>query len=158
MAMERLSNVLRQTGDVKDEAIANGIEAFRKLRGRDIPIGAFLGIEPLEKEKDQPRLSRVSKNRIPKTTLPLYKEVASDLRNKILAEEFSLGAFLPSEDILQEEYHVSRGTLREGIRLLQEEGLLLRMQGRGTVVINKPSTDSESRDDNTLSISGEGEM
>jgi len=124
MAMERLENVLRQTGNVRDEIIANGIESFRKLRGRDIPIGIFLGIEGNAEQ------SLTSKN-------TLHKQAADAIRQRILAGEFDSSGKLPSETLFLQQLKesgigVSRMTLREGMRILAEERLIFRVQGKGT--------------------------
>lgn len=128
--MERLVNVLRQTGDIRDEAIADGIDALRKLRGRDIPIASYLGLENLP----QPFIERRSGRKI----MTLYELTAVSIRDKILIGEYPTGSRLPSEkDLLEQHPNISRGTLREALRMLREEGLIESMQGRGNFVLHK---------------------
>ena len=57
--------------------------------------------------------------------------VANHLRGR-LRREFAGGDRLPSEHLLAAELGVSRGTLRQGLAILQHEGLITRQQGRGT--------------------------
>ncbi|MFI9638911.1 GntR family transcriptional regulator [Micromonospora sp. NPDC051925] len=44
---------------------------------------------------------------------------------------------LPSESHLQQEYGVSRGTVRAAIRLLRDRGLVVTFTGRGTYVVDR---------------------
>jgi GntR family transcriptional regulator len=64
--------------------------------------------------------------------------IAEDLRARVLAGHFRAGARLPSEPDLARSLGVSRSSLRAGIALLEEDGLLLRLQGSGTYVTQKP--------------------
>lgn len=50
-----------------------------------------------------------------------------------------VGAMLPTETELCARYHVSRHTVREALRLLEEAGLVARRQGSGTTVIAQES-------------------
>lgn len=56
------------------------------------------------------------------------------IREAILSGEFSTGERFPSESELSAKYHISRGTIREAIVSLVQEGLLYRIQGKGTFV------------------------
>jgi len=64
----------------------------------------------------------------------LYTRVADDIRQKILDGTFAPGDMLPSEPELLSIYNVSRITVRQAISLLVEEGLVERIQGKGTYV------------------------
>ena len=57
---------------------------------------------------------------------------------KIITKEWKNGYRLQPERELCKEYGVSRITIRETLRLLEEQGLILREQGRGTFVCFKP--------------------
>ena len=73
---------------------------------------------------------------------PRYYQIFQDIYNKIDEGEFKNGDKLPSESELCKTYNVSRGTLREALKLLFQYGLLVREQGRGTfVTINKIGQD-----------------
>ncbi len=63
---------------------------------------------------------------------PLHQQVAAALRQRLAAREFPPGVALPSELALQQEYGVSRATIRHALETLQREGLLQRQAGRGT--------------------------
>lgn len=62
--------------------------------------------------------------------LPLWAQVARDLRRRASAGEFT--ARLPGEAALVAQYRVSRHTVREALRRLREEGLLVAERGRGS--------------------------
>lgn len=66
--------------------------------------------------------------------VPLYYQLASLLRNKISSGEFGVGAKIPTEAELVADYGVSRITVRQSLRSLEEEGLIRREAGRGTFV------------------------
>lgn len=63
---------------------------------------------------------------------PLHQQVAAALRQRLAAGEFPPGSALPSELALQQEYGVSRATIRHALETVQREGLLQRQAGRGT--------------------------
>lgn len=64
--------------------------------------------------------------------MPLWAQVEADLRARVEAGEFT-DAF-PTDLELTKAYDVSRHTVREAIRHLNQTGLLKRERGRGTVV------------------------
>ena len=66
----------------------------------------------------------------------LYMMTVEAIHNYIEENNFEPGAMLPPENELCERLGVSRGTLREAMRALVEEGLIQRKQGIGTVVCN----------------------
>lgn len=65
---------------------------------------------------------------------PRYVEVAEDLRAQILGDGFPGVDQFPTENALCERYGVSRFTVREALRTLQNEGLIQRKRGSGTVI------------------------
>ncbi|MGI5884829.1 MAG: GntR family transcriptional regulator [Candidatus Spyradocola sp.] len=65
---------------------------------------------------------------------PLYLQLASLIRADIAAGRLRPGDKLPSESELVERYGVGRVTVREALALLVNEGLLLKLHGRGTFV------------------------
>ena len=64
---------------------------------------------------------------------PRYVELADDLRAQILGGTLPIEGF-PTESALCSRYGVSRFTVREALRTLQNEGLIQRRRGSGTVV------------------------
>ena len=70
---------------------------------------------------------------------PLLAEVVrSELKRAILGGEFDVGAKLPNEDRLCDRFGVSRVTIREAVRGLIEDGLVVRRHGSGTYVTRRP--------------------
>ena len=69
-----------------------------------------------------------------KTHTPLYFQIARDIREKIYAGALAPMSRLPAEDALAKRYGVSRVTIRGALRKLHTEGLILRVNGKGTFV------------------------
>src|SRR5439155_1326580 len=67
---------------------------------------------------------------------PLPLQVYARLRARIIAGEDLPGARLPSEADLAKSFGVSRVTVREALRLLQREGLLVARHGSGHFVLS----------------------
>ncbi|WP_109807325.1 GntR family transcriptional regulator [Sphingosinithalassobacter portus] len=65
---------------------------------------------------------------------PRYLELADDVRGKITSGQFKPGTAFPTEAELCKMYSVSRYTVREALRRLQNEDLIGRRRGSGTVV------------------------
>lgn len=62
--------------------------------------------------------------------------LAADLRRRILSGELAPGMRLPAERVLAEDWKVNRHTLREALRLLEAQGLLLSRQGSGATILD----------------------
>ncbi len=72
--------------------------------------------------------------------IPRYLEIANSIRSDIERETFSQGDLLPTEEELEKIYNVSRTTIRNAIGGLENEGLVYRKQGKGTIVLGiKPA-------------------
>ncbi|MEO8399886.1 MAG: GntR family transcriptional regulator [Ignavibacteriaceae bacterium] len=69
-----------------------------------------------------------------KSVIPKYYRIYEDLRYEINEGLFEEGDRFPSEIELCEKFKVSRGTIREALRLLYQQGILIREQGKGTFV------------------------
>lgn len=68
----------------------------------------------------------------------LRHSVAKALRERIVTHKLGPGDRLPSEPELALSLGVSRSTLRAGIALLEEDGLVRRLHGSGTYVAHRP--------------------
>lgn len=68
---------------------------------------------------------------------PVYIQLADKLRGQILNEKYKYGQAFPTERELEKKYRADRKTIRKSLKLLAEEGLLFRIQGKGTYV-NSP--------------------
>ena len=65
---------------------------------------------------------------------PLYRQLMQRLRSDIAAGVYPVHSRIPSEQELCANYQVSRVTVRKALAELTREGLLRRMQGKGTFV------------------------
>ena len=66
--------------------------------------------------------------------VPLYHQVEQVIRHRIATREYRSGLQIPSEHELGRELKVSRVTIREALRELVREHLLVKVQGKGTFV------------------------
>lgn len=66
--------------------------------------------------------------------IPLHEQLLNELRRAILAGELEPGSRLPSEPELFETLKISRTTIRQAWDAAVREGLLYRVQGKGTFV------------------------
>ncbi|AFY34821.1 transcriptional regulator, GntR family [Calothrix sp. PCC 7507] len=69
--------------------------------------------------------------------MPIYAQIAAQLRQNIHQGVYQVGEQLPTETKLAEQFTVNRHTLRQAIALLKTEGLLRVDRGRGTFVAAK---------------------
>jgi len=63
-----------------------------------------------------------------------YRDIASDLRQRVEGGEFASGRLLPSESELSGEYSASRVTIRKALEELRADGLIDSRQGSGWFV------------------------
>lgn len=66
--------------------------------------------------------------------VPRYVQIANDLRRRIDSHEFAADEALPTETKLQQEYEASRNTVREAVKLLEQQHLLKTKPGHGTFI------------------------
>lgn len=65
-----------------------------------------------------------------------YEIIANDLAEKIKHEQFLPGDYLPSENQLCELYGTARETIRKALKSLTELGLIQKIKGKGSVVLD----------------------
>ncbi|MBC9006868.1 GntR family transcriptional regulator, partial [Micromonospora aurantiaca (nom. illeg.)] len=75
------------------------------------------------------------------SALPLWAQVHADLRRRVETGEFATA--FPGELVLIEQYAVSRHTVREALRRLRDDGVVVAERGRqprlaGTAEIEQP--------------------
>jgi len=80
-----------------------------------------------------------------KSFVPLYYQLTEELRENIENGEWPPNSLIPSETELCEKYKVSRGTVRQALSQLVQEGLLYRKQGKGTFVAEPKITQQLNR-------------
>lgn len=64
----------------------------------------------------------------------LYHSLGHIIRSKIQSGEWAVGQQIPSEREMMKIFNLSRATVRQGIEHLVKEGVLKRIQGKGTFV------------------------
>jgi DNA-binding GntR family transcriptional regulator len=69
--------------------------------------------------------------------LPVYFQIAMDIRDRVADGEWSSGKRIPPELVLAREYEVSRQTVRQAIAELVKDDLLERRRGSGTYVLRR---------------------
>lgn len=71
---------------------------------------------------------------------PVYLQIANAIQARIQAGEFT--HLLPAERDLASHYGVSHQTLRRGIHILRERGIITTRQGHGTCIMppDQPGT------------------
>lgn len=70
--------------------------------------------------------------------LPAFRTIAQEIEDQVLSGRLPMGSALPSETSLAEQFSVSRSTIREAIRLLEQIGIIRRAQGRNRLKITQP--------------------
>lgn len=68
------------------------------------------------------------------TAVPLYNQIADSLLDRIESGKLAPGDRLPPERELSQMLGVNRMTLRQALRVLETQGLLVRRQGNGTYI------------------------
>ncbi|EUJ27392.1 trehalose operon transcriptional repressor [Listeria floridensis FSL S10-1187] len=66
-----------------------------------------------------------------------YYDIYLQLEERILNKTYAAGELIPSENLLAKEFHVSRETIRKALVLLLENGFIQKMQGKGSIVIDR---------------------
>lgn len=73
-------------------------------------------------------------------SIPLYFQIYRSLQDKIFRGEYAPGSLLPAEAALEKAYGTSRAPVRQALSVLENEGLVVRRQGKGTFVSDRART------------------
>lgn len=65
---------------------------------------------------------------------PKYNKIIEDLKIQIKQKKYLPGDKLPSENMLSREYEISRQTVRKALTVLENEGYIYAVHGKGTFV------------------------
>lgn len=71
--------------------------------------------------------------------VPVYYQIAMDMKSRIARREWALDQRLPTEIELAEQYEVSRITLRQAMAELEKDGIIVKQRGRGTFIHAEPA-------------------
>ncbi|MEH7352392.1 GntR family transcriptional regulator [Neobacillus drentensis] len=70
----------------------------------------------------------------PESVIPLYHQLMERLKDSIEKGNWTPGDKIPSENQLMDQFSVSRNTAKKAIEELVQDGILYRIQGKGTFV------------------------
>lgn len=82
-------------------------------------------------------MRRSDGNYLDRGVVPLCVQLARILRTQINSGEYKPGDALPTEEGLSKAFGVSRITVREALRILTDENLIVRHSGKGTFVAKR---------------------
>jgi DNA-binding FadR family transcriptional regulator len=75
---------------------------------------------------------------LPLNDAPAYRQIATQIEQRIVARILKAGDALPSETDLARQFGVNRSTVREAIRELEIQGLLGRRRGEKRLRVTRP--------------------
>lgn len=67
--------------------------------------------------------------------LPYYLQIYNELRGRIISQVYLPGQPIHSENELVSEFGVTRATIRNAVKKLQDEGLIRTEKGKGGIII-----------------------
>ncbi len=73
---------------------------------------------------------KINKN----SPVPMYQQILNEISAHIASGEWSAGTQIPTEAELEAQLQVSRVTIRQALSAAAEEGLVIRLPGKGTFV------------------------
>jgi GntR family transcriptional regulator, arabinose operon transcriptional repressor len=73
---------------------------------------------------------KINKN----SPIPMYQQILNEISARIASGEWPAGFQIPTEAELETELQVSRVTIRQALSAAVEEGLVIRLPGKGTFV------------------------
>src|SRR3954447_18817293 len=82
-------------------------------------------------------------NKLAQLKRPLYINVYDELLLQIKKGVFPVDSQLPSEPDLASRLGISRATLRQALALLQDDGIVRNIRGKGNFVVNSVSKHEE---------------
>jgi DNA-binding GntR family transcriptional regulator len=74
------------------------------------------------------------------SNIPRYRQLTSTLRAAIASGEYPVGSLLPTEIEISRHFGVSRHTVRDALRILNNAGLIQRRRRVGTIVTAKDAS------------------
>lgn len=98
-------------------------------------------------DKD-PKLSAVPAHK------PIYLQLRDEFIAKILHGDWRPGHVLENENELARRYSVSRGTIRQALQAIEDQGLVRRKKGQATVVSDPAADQQRERFDNLYAADG----
>ncbi len=72
----------------------------------------------------------------------LHTQIETQIRQSISTGRLAVGDQLPTENELSRRFKVSRSTIRQALKELEQAGLIMRIRGRGTFVTGNDTPDT----------------
>ena len=69
---------------------------------------------------------------------PIYRQIYRSLEQQIVSGQLTVGTALPAETEIANQFEVHRSSVREALRLLEENGLVNRKQGGKKLFVTPP--------------------
>ncbi|MEM6625313.1 MAG: GntR family transcriptional regulator [Pseudomonadota bacterium] len=85
---------------------------------------------------------------------PAYQKVYDAVESDILSGRLAQDSLLPTEGELAEQFNVHRSTVREGLRLLEQAGLIRRGPAKRMIVVRPESEETATRAGRSLALHG----
>lgn len=73
---------------------------------------------------------------------PIYRQLMNSIKKKIASGELKVGDRLDSERTMSQQYGINRMTVRNALKKLEEEGILVSQRGSGTYVKKVPKIEN----------------
>ncbi|MFQ9924204.1 MAG: GntR family transcriptional regulator [Beduini sp.] len=84
--------------------------------------------------------------------LPLYYSIMLSIKELILDGTYPIGSLLPTETDFENQFNVSKITVRKAVELLENEGYVSKKSGKGTTVISNSLINRLSKGESFSSI------
>lgn len=83
---------------------------------------------------------------------PLYKQIVEQVEMKIRTQEVNHFDMLPSEVQINQVYHVSSFVVKKAYKILEDQGLIQRIKGKGTFIYTRKTHMVDSANIDQMSI------
>ena len=93
--------------------------------------------------------STLERSKNPKT---LFQQIYTQLKKQITQGEIPVGSQITPEIELAKQYQVSRTTIRQALAKLEKDGMVKRVQGSGTFVIDKTAQSVEAGSNKRIGV------
>ncbi len=84
--------------------------------------------------------------------IPSYLPIYNMLYSNIISGKYKENSVLPSENTLSEDYQVSRHTIRQALTILNQDGLIQKQQGKGSIVTYNKVTNSSNYENQVYNL------
>ena len=90
----------------------------------------------------------------PQLNIPIYQQLVDEVRAAVKKGELVSGQQLPTVQELARELSLARGTIKRAYDELEHQGLLEKIQGRGTFICYQPANSGSRKERAMAAIDG----